>query len=77
MALGSFFSVSQYTSDVSVVPLCINSSISIPFLSQETDAISFLADICVNIFGLFVHIGACFPDAVTVEATETSKDTQQ
>jgi hypothetical protein len=36
--------VSQYTSDVIVVPCCMNSTISTPFLSQKAAAISFLAD---------------------------------
>jgi hypothetical protein len=44
MALSSFFfSVSQHTSDVIVVPCCINFTISTPFLSQMTVSISFLA----------------------------------
>jgi hypothetical protein len=30
-----FFSVSQYTSDATVVPCCMNSTISTPFLSQK------------------------------------------
>jgi hypothetical protein len=38
-----FSSVSQYTSDVIVIPYCMNSTISAPFLSQKTVAISFLA----------------------------------
>jgi hypothetical protein len=42
MALRSFLSVSQYTSDVIVVPCCMNSTISTPFLSQKTVSISFL-----------------------------------
>jgi hypothetical protein len=47
--------VSQYTGDVIVVPCCMNSTISTHSLSQETDAISFVADnICLNFFfGLF------------------------
>jgi hypothetical protein len=36
MALCSFFSLSQYTCDVIVVPYCMNSTISIPFMSQKT-----------------------------------------
>jgi hypothetical protein len=43
MSLRSYISVSQYISDVIMVPCCINSAISTPFLSQKTDAISFLA----------------------------------
>jgi hypothetical protein len=39
----SFFSVSQYTCDIIVVPFCMNSTISTPFLSQKIVAISFLA----------------------------------
>jgi hypothetical protein len=31
----------------------MNSSISTQFLSQKTVAISFLADVCLNFFGLF------------------------
>jgi hypothetical protein len=49
-----FFSVLQYSSDITVVPCCINSTISTPFLSQETVAISFVAgNVCLNFFGLF------------------------
>jgi hypothetical protein len=48
-----FFSVSKYTSDVIVVPYCMNFTISTPYLSQETVAFIFLAeDICLNILGL-------------------------
>jgi hypothetical protein len=36
-----------------VVPCCMNSPISTPFLSQKTAAISFLADVCLHFFGLF------------------------
>jgi hypothetical protein len=37
-----------------MVPCCMNSTISIPFLSQETVTISFLADkVYLNFFGLF------------------------
>jgi hypothetical protein len=39
-----FFNVSQYTCDVIAVPCCMNSTISTPFLSQKTDASSFLTD---------------------------------
>jgi hypothetical protein len=35
--------VSQYTPAIAVVPCSINSTISTPFLSQKTVAISFLA----------------------------------
>jgi hypothetical protein len=49
-----FFGVSQYTSDVIVVPCCINSTISTLFLSQKSVANSFLADIiCLNVSYLF------------------------
>jgi hypothetical protein len=49
-----FFSASHYTSDIIVVLFCMNSSINTPFLSQKTDAISFLANnVCLNFFGLF------------------------
>jgi len=54
MALRSFFRVSQYVSDVIVVPGSINSINSTPFLSQNTVAISFLfANDCLNFLGLF------------------------
>jgi hypothetical protein len=43
MVLCSFFNVSQYTSDIIVVPCCMNSTISSPFQSQKTVTISFLA----------------------------------
>jgi hypothetical protein len=49
-----FFSVSQYILHVIVVTYCMNSTISAPFLSQKTLAISFLTDnICLNFFGSF------------------------
>jgi hypothetical protein len=48
-----FFNVSQYTCDVIVVSRYMNSIISTPFLSQNTIVISFLADVCLNFFGLF------------------------
>jgi hypothetical protein len=48
-----FFSVSQNTSDVVMVPCCMNSTISTPFLSQKTVASSFLADVCLSPFGVF------------------------
>jgi hypothetical protein len=47
-----FFNVSQYTSVITVAPCCMNSTISTPSLSQRTHAISFLADVCLNFFGL-------------------------
>jgi hypothetical protein len=43
MALRSFISVLQSSSYVIMVPCYINSTISTPFLSQKTIAISFLA----------------------------------
>jgi hypothetical protein len=43
MALHSFFSVSHYTSDVIVVPFCMNSAINTPFLSQKTVTINQLS----------------------------------
>jgi hypothetical protein len=49
-----FFSVSQYTCDIIVVPCCMDSTISTPFLSQKTVAVSFLAEnVCLNFFILF------------------------
>jgi hypothetical protein len=64
IALRRFFSVSQYASDVTVVPCCMNSIISTPFLSQKTVAISLLAGwqrvqffeffgecVCIHCFG--------------------------
>jgi hypothetical protein len=47
------FSISQYTCDVIVVPCCMNYTISTPFLSQNTVAISLLAEVCLNFLGLF------------------------
>jgi 3-polyprenyl-4-hydroxybenzoate decarboxylase len=41
-----FFSVSQYTSGVIVVPCSTKSTTSIRFLSEKTASISFLADVC-------------------------------
>jgi hypothetical protein len=43
MVLCNSFSVSQYTSDVIVVPCCMSSTINAPFLSQNIVAISILA----------------------------------
>jgi hypothetical protein len=68
------FSVSQYTCDVIVAPCCRNSTISTPFLFQETGAISFLADVCLNFFGLFgecvcIHCFDC--SLVSTFANET------
>ena len=49
-----FFRVSQYVSDVIVVPGSINLINDTPFLSQNTVAISFLfANDCLNFLGLF------------------------
>jgi hypothetical protein len=53
LALRSFFSVLQYTSDVTVVPCCMNSTINTSFLSNKPGAISFPGDVCLNLFGLF------------------------
>jgi hypothetical protein len=48
-----FFSVSQYTSDVIVVPCCMNSTITTPFLSRNTVSISFPTDnLRLKFFGL-------------------------
>jgi hypothetical protein len=47
------FNIFQYTYKITVFTCCLNSTISTPFLSQKTVAISFLADVCLNIFGLF------------------------
>jgi hypothetical protein len=55
MALHSFFSVSQYTYDVIAVPCCMSSTISNPFLSQQTAANSFLAG-TQRMFKLFQHL---------------------
>jgi hypothetical protein len=52
-AVRSFFSVSQYTSDVTVVPCCMNSTIITPFLSQKAAVTKFLTDVCLNLFDLF------------------------
>jgi hypothetical protein len=38
-----FFNVSQCTSDVTAFPCCMNPTISTPFVSKKTIAISFLA----------------------------------
>jgi hypothetical protein len=49
-----FFNVSQCTFDVIVAPCCMSSTVSTPFLPQNTAAISFLAEnVCLNFFGLF------------------------
>jgi hypothetical protein len=50
--------VSQYTSDVTVAPCCMNSTISTPFLSQRTVAISFVAG-RQRLFKLFGLFGEC------------------
>jgi hypothetical protein len=51
--LRSSFSGLQYNSDVTVVPCCMNSTISTPFLYQKTAAIHFLARVYLNFLGLF------------------------
>jgi hypothetical protein len=43
MALHSFFTTLQYAYDVILVPCCVNSTISTPFLSQKTVAVRFMA----------------------------------
>jgi hypothetical protein len=58
-----FFSVSQYISDVTVVPCCMNSTTNNLFLSQKTTAISFLADICLNFSACLVNV--CESTALT------------
>jgi hypothetical protein len=63
MDLRSSFRVLHYTSDAIVVPCCMNFTISTPFLSQKTVAISFLADVCLNFFGLFGEL--CASTALT------------
>jgi hypothetical protein len=53
MTLCSFFSVLQYTSDIIVVPYCMNSNITL-FLFQKTVSINFLAsNVWLNFFSLF------------------------
>jgi hypothetical protein len=52
-----FFSVLQYTSDVTVVPCCMNSTIRTFFLSQKTVSISFLAG--RRLFKLLGLFGEC------------------
>jgi hypothetical protein len=62
-----FFIVSQYTYDVTVVPCCINSTISTPFLTQKTAAISFLAG-RQRLFKLFLVVclvNVCTSTALT------------
>jgi hypothetical protein len=52
------FSVSQCTSDVIVVPCCMNSTISTPVLAQKTVDNSFLAR-RQRLFKLFGWFGGC------------------
>jgi hypothetical protein len=66
-----FFSVSQYTSDVTVVPCCMNSTISTPFLSQKTDALSFLADVCLNFFDFNCSFASTFTNETQVSPPVT------
>jgi hypothetical protein len=47
-----------YTSGVTMVPCCMNSTVSTPFLSKKTVAIRFLADICLNVFLALVNVCA-------------------
>jgi hypothetical protein len=62
--LMQFFSFEQYTSDVIVVCYCMSSTISTPFLSQKTDAISFLAgNIYLNFSACLVNV--CASTALT------------
>jgi hypothetical protein len=59
MDLHSFFSVSQYTCDIIVVPCYMSSTISTPFFSKKTVAISILADnIYIDFFSLFINVCA-------------------
>jgi hypothetical protein len=72
-----FFSVLQYTSDVIVVHYCMNSTISTPFLSQKIVAIIYLADICLNFFGLFsecvcIHCFDCSLVSTFTNGTQVS-----
>jgi hypothetical protein len=78
-----FFSTSQYTYDVTVVPCCMNSPISTPFLSQKTNAISFLVDnVCLNFFILFgecvcIHCFDCFLVSTFTNKTQVSSPVTQ
>jgi hypothetical protein len=55
MAVHSFISVSQYTSDVIAVSCYLNSTISTYFLSQKTVAVTYLAG-RQRLFKLFRHV---------------------
>jgi hypothetical protein len=53
MALLSVFSVSQGTSDVTVIPCCMNSTVSTPFLSRKQLPSAFWQeDVWLKFFGL-------------------------
>jgi hypothetical protein len=73
-----FFSVSQYTFDIILVPCCIISTMSTLFLLQKSVAISFLADnVCLNFFGLFVecvctHCFDCYLVSTFTNETQVS-----
>jgi hypothetical protein len=47
-----FLCVLQYIYDIVVVPCCMNSTISTPFVPQKT-VIIYLAGVCLNHFGFF------------------------
>jgi hypothetical protein len=55
----------------------MNSTISTPFLSQKTVAIGFLADVCLNFFGLFgecvcIHLFDCSLVSTFTNETQVS-----
>jgi hypothetical protein len=64
-AIRSSFSVFQYTSDITVVPCCMNSTISISFCPRnQLPSIFWQADnTCLKFFGMFLDV--CASTALT------------
>jgi hypothetical protein len=69
-----FCGILQYTGDI-LVPCCMNSTISTPFLPQKTVAISFLADFSLNFYGLFVECECihCFDSSLVLSFTNEAQ----
>jgi hypothetical protein len=62
MAIRSLFSALQYTSDAIVVPCCMNSTISTPFLSSPTKQLPsanwHIDNVCLNFSASLVNVCA-------------------
>jgi hypothetical protein len=51
----------------------MNSTVSTPFLSQKTVAIGFLADVCLNFFGLVGERVHCFDCSLVLTFTNETQ----